>query len=350
MRLRRTAALLVGLGGGAATALIAWAGARQIGAEVLQAGWALPAALALHAVQLLLSAVAWRDVTGSGPGVGAWLHIRWIREAVNSVVPTGQLGGNLLGVRLLGQHGLGTALAAAGTVLDVTLEALTQVLFTFGGLAALAVVRPQMAWGPWLVGSTLLMTLGVAGFVLAQRAGLMRLIELAAARLSRRIPALAAGALHGLHAELMRLQRDAMALTRGGVLHLLALVIGVGESWVMLLAMGHRSGLLACLVIESLGLAARGLGFAVPGGLGVQEGGFVLAGGLLGLPAETAIALSMVKRARELLVGVAGVFAWQAAELGRIARSGSAGVRLRSGERLRGREVNPGLVGQRDPG
>jgi hypothetical protein len=38
--------------------------------------------------------------------------------------------------------------------------------------------------------------------------------------------------------------------------------------------------------------------------VGVQEGGFVLVCGLFGVPAEAAVALSVLKRVRELLVGV----------------------------------------------
>ena len=120
--------------------------------------------------------------------------------------------------------------------------------------------------------------------------------------------------LHGLHAELMLLQRDPVALAGAAALHLLAWALGVAETWLGLQAMGAHIGAPAALVIESLGMAARSAGFAVPGSLGVQEGGFVLAGGLVGLPPDAAMALSMVKRARELLVGIPGLLAWQWSE------------------------------------
>ena len=50
---------------------------------------------------------------------------------------------------------------------------------------------------------------------------------------------------------------------------------------------------------------------------GASKGGFALVSGLFGIPADTAIALSMVKRARELAVGVPGLLAWQWSELRR---------------------------------
>jgi len=66
----------------------------------------------------------------------------------------------------------------------------------------------------------------------------------------------------------------------------------------------------ACFV-ETLGAAVRGAGFAVPGALGVQEGGLILICGLFAIPPDVAIALSMVKRARELIVGIPGLLVWQ---------------------------------------
>jgi uncharacterized membrane protein YbhN (UPF0104 family) len=90
--------------------------------------------------------------------------------------------------------------------------------------------------------------------------------------------------------------------------------MGTLESWMILRAMGVPASLGVALVVESLGGAARSAGFAVPGALGVQEAGFIVVCELFGIPPDTAIALSMVKRARELLVGVPGLLLWQWSE------------------------------------
>jgi uncharacterized membrane protein YbhN (UPF0104 family) len=60
-------------------------------------------------------------------------------------------------------------------------------------------------------------------------------------------------------------------------------------------------------MLESLGQAIRGAAFAVPGALGVQEGGYLLLAPVVGLSPEAALALSLIKRARELLLGVPGL-------------------------------------------
>jgi uncharacterized membrane protein YbhN (UPF0104 family) len=62
-------------------------------------------------------------------------------------------------------------------------------------------------------------------------------------------------------------------------------------------------------------MAARSAGFAVPGAVGIQEGGFVLVCGLFGVPAQAALALSVLKRLREVLVGIPAVVVWQKAVL-----------------------------------
>ena len=330
MTIPRAGLLLIGLGGAVAVVLVGRIGVAAVGADVLRAGWAIPVCVALHAIQLLLSAVAWWRASGrTQPPLGAWCGIRWIREAVNSLLPVAQLGGTLVGVRLLTQRGLAAAQATAGTTLDITLESLTQFLFTLAGIVTMIAADGDRALRPWLGGVAALMAVCSGGFLLAQRAGLMRLIEALTAHMSRFVPALSPDALHGLHAELMRRQRDHAALVTAATLHLLAWLVGVAETWVVLLAMGYETGALAALALESLGMAARSAGFAVPGSLGVQEGGFVLAGGLLGLPPDAAAALSMVKRARELLVGIPGLLAWQWAEGRHLVRRASAveGVR-----------------------
>jgi putative membrane protein len=206
------------------------------------------------------------------------------------------------------------ATAGAATTLDVTVEALSQFVFTLLGIAVLAAIGTDRAWRPWLGGGVLLMGACVVGFALAQRAGLFVLLERLAMRLGTSFPALRTGDMRGMHAELMRLQKHRLAVLRGAGWHLLGWLLGISETWLALAAIGRPTGFAEALVIESLGMAARSAGFAVPGALGVQEGGFLLVGSLFGVPPEAAVALSVLKRAREILAGLPGLLAWQWAE------------------------------------
>jgi putative membrane protein len=313
--------IAIALGGSAVIALVAYFGAQTVGAEVLRAGWAIPLTTALLFLELWLSALAWRRVTGADrPRLGRWWRIRWIREAVNALLPTAQLGGNIVGIRLLMYRGVPGPQAGAGTILDLTLEAITQLLFTIAGFAVLAVMRPDAGWAAWVQGAIIAGVLGIGGFIAAQRAGLMRLVEAAATLLQRWFPNLPVQVVQGLHDELMRLYGRWRAIGEGCALHLLAWLLGTVETWLVLTAMGVPVGWQQAFVIESLGQTARSAGFAVPGALGVQEAGFILVCGLFGIHPDTAIALSMVKRVRELAVGLPGLVAWQWAEGKRLLR------------------------------
>lgn len=86
------------------------------------------------------------------------------------------------------------------------------------------------------------------------------------------------------------------------------------EIWLALHFLGASVSLVDALVIEALIQALSSAAFFVPGGLGVQEGGFVLIGGALGLDPATSLGLAGARRIRDLLIFVPGLLAWQHAE------------------------------------
>ncbi len=71
--------------------------------------------------------------------------------------------------------------------------------------------------------------------------------------------------------------------------------------------LGHDVSLWQGIILESLSQAMKSAGF--PWGLGVQEGGLLLLAPLCGLPAEDAMALSLLKRLREMVLGVRALIA-----------------------------------------
>ena len=76
-----------------------------------------------------------------------------------------------------------------------------------------------------------------------------------------------------------------------------------------------------------MALTIRSVAFPVPGGLGVQEGGYLVVGNLLGIPGDAAFALSLIARVRELALGIPGLVAWQVIEGRRLLRTRSVGAR-----------------------
>ncbi len=96
--------------------------------------------------------------------------------------------------------------------------------------------------------------------------------------------------------------------------HLFGWVIGTFEVWIALRFMGYEVGFLEAIVIESLAQAVRGAAFAVPGALGAQEGGLIALCAVFGIPAEAALALSLIKRLADLVVGLPSLMLWHAME------------------------------------
>jgi uncharacterized membrane protein YbhN (UPF0104 family) len=97
---------------------------------------------------------------------------------------------------------------------------------------------------------------------------------------------------------------------------------------IVLRCMGLHASVGEALVIESLIQAVRGAAFAVPSALGAQEAGLILLCGIFQIPSDQALALSFIKRAADLVIGVPGLIALQILE----GRRFSARYRRRAGQ------------------
>lgn len=313
----RIASYLAGiLGMLLATGLIAYQGVSAVVQALTVAGWALLLIALFHLVPLLLDALSWRGLIPhkERPDLGALTLARWIRESANGLLPVGQLGGQLVAVRMLMLHGVSGSTSAASVVVDITLGVTTQILFTLSGLGLLLGPSDTPAgraiFTATLVGLSLL-AIGAAGFCLAQRHGLFRLLK--------RLWGVIVGSRYELRLELAvridgairALYLNRRALWVSGVWRLASWIAGVGEIWLTLYFLGHPVSLAEAWILESLGQAVRTGAFIVPGALGVQEGAYILLGGLLGLDSAVSLAISLAKRIRELGLGLPGLLTWQ---------------------------------------
>ena len=310
----RAAVVLLVLVLAAWVASVTWSGFGSALEHADRALWTVPVLVPLHLVQLLLSGVAWRTLFASRvrPGLGTFFRLRLVREGIDSLLPVAQIGGEVIGARLLTTEGTPAAVAGASVVVDLTLELVGQILFLLAGLAALACLPGHTGWFLWLevvAGAGLI----VAAFLLAQRHGVLRLIEAAVRGLAARFPALQGASIEGLHAAALGFYGRKTRLLRAALIHAASWSLGTVETWLVLHAVGAAVTPLQALVVESLGMAARSAGFAVPAALGVQEGGFMLAAAAVGVSPELAFALSLIKRVREIVVGLAGLLLWRLA-------------------------------------
>src|SRR6202040_1029301 len=91
---------------------------------------------------------------------------------------------------------------------------------------------------------------------------------------------------------------------------LAGLFAGALELWVALRLLGHPGEVRQVIVVESLTMAVQSAMFIVPGGLGTQEGGFVLFGAAVGPPPQVSLALSLARRVRQVGLGLPALASW----------------------------------------
>jgi uncharacterized membrane protein YbhN (UPF0104 family) len=94
---------------------------------------------------------------------------------------------------------------------------------------------------------------------------------------------------------------------------------GAAEIWLCLWFLGVPARWTDAVILESLSQAGRSAAFTVPGAIGVQEAGFVALGLVLGLDPSTALALGLIRRARDLALGLPALAVWSAIEARRSA-------------------------------
>ncbi len=233
------------------------------------------------------------------------------------MLPLSQLGGYVLGARAAILTGVPAGMAFASTIVDVTLELLGQIAYTALGIGLLMSLRPQFAMAWPVIGGLGGALAATVAFVMVQRHGLARLEHLQAGLAGRWLSTMTTGA-GPLYRAIQEIYRRPRGLWAGWALHLAAWIALAGEAWLALHLLGAPRGFAAVIILESLVYALRSLGFAIPNALGVQEGSYVMVGALLAVSPEMALALSLLKRARDIAIGVPTLLLWQAMEARRL--------------------------------
>jgi putative membrane protein len=299
--------------------LVAHFGAEAVIRSLVAIGWAGFAAICLiHLALIAFMGIAWWALV---PGAPAWVFIwgRLARDAGSEVLPLSQMGGCVLGARAVTVAGVPGPVATASTIVDLTLEFFAKLAYTSLGVLLLLHLQPASAGAlPITTGITVAAAIAIA-FVVVQRHAFALFDRFARALGHGWADRTAAGAA-SVHTELGRTYRRRAGLWSGFFIHLACWVAGALEVWIALRFAGQALDFAVVLVIESLLYAIRTVAFAIPNAVGVQEGAYILLCGAFGLTPEMALALSLLKRARDLAIGLPVLGSWQAIEGGRLWR------------------------------
>ena len=324
-RVRLTLYLLGFAGAALFTGLLVREGAPQVGKALATAGWAILAVIAYHlVVPVFLDALAWWTLFPKieRPQLRSIYWMRWIGESVSTLVPSAAVGGDIVRARLAAIHGAPVTVAAGTVLVDLTLGVFTQAVFTLLGIVLLVQATGQRSLvGPTVIG-TLIGVAAVCGFYFVQRLGLFGFLARMIAKIANS-PEWQSLVQSG---ETLDLTVRTLYARRSAVIGccawtILSLILNSGEIWIALRALNLSATIMNAVILQSTVLTVRNVAFAIPSGLGVQEGGYVLIGSLLGIDGTTALALSLIARVRELALGIPGIISWQLIEGRRLLRA-----------------------------
>jgi len=314
-RLHAGAGFAVGIG--LLTGLFAWRGIDAVADHLIEAGAVIVLVCLFEPPAQSLAAESWRSLFPAElrPGRLRTLLASWMGSAVNTLIPVATIGGEIVKARVLILWSYPGAETAAAMIVDKTVQAVAVLLWGLTGAAILVAVvgASEMALGV-LVGAAVL-SAGIAGFVAVQVTGGFSAVARRVARLVDSGNDLAlvenAGAMEGALRETYRHPgRIAVATALRLAEHMLL----VGEIVLVSHLMDAPIGLVEAAILKGIVSAIRGMSFAVPGALGVQEGAYAAVGALLGMAPDLMIAMSLATRVREIVPSIPMVVLWQGVE------------------------------------
>jgi putative membrane protein len=297
------------------TALTAYYGFGPVMAAIAASRWAAALVTAARVIVLVGAGLGWWLLLPTKPrGPSVFVLLRFVREAINSFFPLAVIGGDVIGARLLSQFGIVTNLAVASVLVDIFIQVVCLLVFVLAGIGIVAGLV-----GDHAVTATALVLLAIAvpavtGFFLALNFGAFEPVVRWLIEFGERRQWSAFGHVADLGGRLQQIWRNYRGLSESFVVHLATVFFGAIEVWIALKFMNHPVGVLEAIAIESLGQGSRSAAFVLPGGLGVQDGTMVAVCALFGVPAEVALAMALIKRVPDLVLGAPSLLGWQALE------------------------------------
>ncbi len=338
--MKRFGYLLGLLGLAAAIALVVHQGWADIFGAIDRAGWPLLWLLPFHALPLLLDVFGWRVLLSPRDpkrraAIPVLFWIAAVREAGDRLLPVANIGGEIIGVRLVKWRGIDAAAGAASVIMEVLLTVVNQYLFIGLGLVLLIVLTVDTGTlGSVLIALVVSLPVPIALIALVRYGRVFSRLESVTKKISSGLSRVLTELVDGsqLDHEIRALCARPARLVTACAWQLLGLVVGSFECWLALKLLGHPVGIADAVALEATTQALRHVFFVVPAGLGVQEGGLLLIGDMIGLPADVSIALSLIKRMREIVFGVPALISWQWIEAHRLRTMWRDGARRNGSE------------------
>lgn len=261
----------------------------------------------------ILPGLALGTLVGGPARWPVFIATRQLRDSVGDILPFTQFAGIVLGARVLVLRKCPAARVFAGSVADVTAEFVSQIAFIAIGLTlGAAQLAANPATAPYINGlmiGTGALVIGAVVFVLLQWKS-----NALAGFLAGRVLPEDINHTKGFTSALSQLYADPRRLVIATLLHLASWVASGVWIWIIMGLTGAEIGLGPAIAIQSLLEAFRSAAVFVPSAIGVQEAGYAALAPLFGLGPEVGLAVALLRRARDIAVGVPVLLAWQTFE------------------------------------
>ena len=303
--------LIVGLIG--LTLLIVWQGIGDIFHTLFESGFSLLWLPVVWFPSLVAAVVSWYllfPVNRIPPFRDLFISL-WIGRAINTLLPVATIGGEIAKARLLILWKHNGIDASASVMVDKTVQALALVPWAILGTSLLVYLAIDNELAKLIMLGTFLLGLGIVGFILVQRAGMFGFVARLIGKFNTsdgwgKITDNA----HGVDAVVKEIYGNHGRFIASIAWRTLGLMLQTSEVWLACYLLGIPISLIEALMLKSLTSIITDIAFVIPNGYGVQEGGYVMLGALIGLSPELALAISLATRIRELVIDLPGLICW----------------------------------------
>ncbi len=308
--------------------LVAYFGVGNVVTAVGRIGW--PEFALIVGWQLVLFVVlgiAWDVIMPARDGRRFWVPIwgRMVRDSAANCLPFSQVGGFIFGARATTTQGVEWHTATASTVVDVTAEFLAQIVFACMGLAILILRAPGSKIAAPVEAGISLAVLACFAFIWVQK-GIGSIFVRLGARIAGNRFQDAKVRVEVLQAELTMIYGHTLRLAIGFFIHLIGWICTGVAGWIGFHALQVPIDFDDAMAIEALLSAAAAVAFLVPVNAGVQEAGYAGLGAVFGVPPEVSLGVSLVRRGRDIVVGVPILLLWQLIEMRHLRKAAAEAI------------------------
>ena len=290
--------------------LLIWQGVIDVIQLLLTSGWSLLWLPLIWLPSFIPATQGWRVLFHplEAPNFVPSLLAMWMGRAVNNLLPVATIGGEIAKARLITLWGVNGFDAAASVMVDKVVQAISVALWGLVGVCSLLYISENDVLAFYALFGFAILAGCAIGFLYVQKAGLLSLLSRVGGKLIK------TEAWEGISfnareidSVILTIYANKRAMTWAIIYRTLALALQTTEVWLACYLLGHPIGILESIMLKSLSSTLSDVVFVIPNAYGIQEGAFILVGALVGLDANTSLAVSLAIRIRDLIFDPAGL-------------------------------------------